>query len=621
MARNDGGDGPKRKPRGASVLAFVLLAMVVGGLAGFGVTNFGGSLSVIGRVGDREISVGDYANALRAEVNAFAAQVGQPVSTQQAIALGLDARARQQLVAAAALANEADRAGLSAGDARVAAELMKIPAFQGPAGAFDREAYRMVLRQNGMTEAGFEERIREDLARSLLSGAVAGGFAAPAPLVDTLFSWVAEQRGLTLLRLTPAELTAPVPAPAEADLRAHYEANVAAFTRPEARRIAWAALLPADLAPSMEVDEATLRKAYDDRLSDFVQPERRLVERLVYPDDAAAAAARARLDAGESFETLVAERGLALPDVDLGDVTEAELGPAGPAVFALAGPGVAGPLPSDLGPALFRMNAVLPAQETTFEQARPDLQAELAADAARRAIATRREKIEDALAGGATLDDLAREQGMTRGTIDLRPDSDEALAGYPAFREAAAAAAEGDDPVVVELDDGGLAALTLEAVIPAAPIPFEEARPAVAEAWTAAATAAALAARAEEIRAAIAGGAAPGSFGAPETVARIARDGSIEGAPPELLEAVFAMAPGEARVVTGPDFTAVVVLDAIHPADPASPEQAPVRAAIAAQAQQALAQDALALFTNALIAEAGVQLDEPAIAAVHSRLP
>jgi peptidyl-prolyl cis-trans isomerase D len=38
-------------------------------------------------------------------------------------------------------------------------------------------------------------------------------------------------------------------------------------------------------------------------------PERRLVERLVYPDQAAADAARARLDAGESFETLVADRG------------------------------------------------------------------------------------------------------------------------------------------------------------------------------------------------------------------------------------------------------------------------------------------------------------------------
>ena len=36
----------------------------------------------------------------------------------------------------------------------------------------------------------------------------------------------------------------------------------------------------------------SLKQMYEDRIDEFVVPERRLVERLVYPDQAAADAAR-----------------------------------------------------------------------------------------------------------------------------------------------------------------------------------------------------------------------------------------------------------------------------------------------------------------------------------------
>ncbi|MFH7450842.1 peptidylprolyl isomerase, partial [Pseudomonas syringae pv. tagetis] len=90
------------------------------------------------------------------------------------------------------------------------------------------------------------------------------------------------------------------------------------------------------------------RDLYQSRIDEFQQPERRMVERLVYPSEADAAAAKARLDAGEvSFEQLAAERGLTLTDIDLGERAEAELGAAGPAVFALDQPGVVGPVQTD----------------------------------------------------------------------------------------------------------------------------------------------------------------------------------------------------------------------------------------------------------------------------------
>lgn len=344
MAKDtEGRKGPNPVARTA---VWILIGFLLIGLAGFGIENFGGRVATVGQVGDRDIGTTDYARALQQEQNALSAQMGQAVTFAQMQALGMDARVRQSLVLRAALDNEAERMGLSAGDARVAAEVRAIPAFQGLDGQFDRAAYGEIVAREGLTEAEFETRVREDVARSLLQGAIVGGFAAPAAMTGTLYAWVDERRGFSVLPLTEADLSAPLPAATDAELQGFYDANLATFTAPEKKRIAYAVLLPETLAPGIALDETALRAAYDARIAEFVQPERRLVERLVYPDQAQAEAAKARLDAGEvTYDQLVAERGLAMTDVDMGDVTPADLGGAGEAVFALTAPGVVGPLP------------------------------------------------------------------------------------------------------------------------------------------------------------------------------------------------------------------------------------------------------------------------------------
>ncbi len=617
----DSEDSPRKKGKGSQIIVWILTAMLVAGLGGFGITNFGGGATAIGTVGTREISATEYARALQQELAAMSAQFGQNITLSQAQTLGVDRNVLQQLIAQAALDNEAERAGLSVGDARVAAEITNTPAFSSTTGGFDRDTYRFALNRANISETEYESGLRSDLTRQMLTGAVAGGFAAPATLTDTLYAYVAERRAFTLLRLTQADLPTPPQAATDAALQAFYNDNIAQFTAPEAKRITYAALLPDAIAADQQVDEDTLRRMYDDRIAEFVQPEQRLVERLVYPDQAAADAARARLDAGEAFETLVADRGLTLVDIDLGEVAREDLGAAGEAVFALDGPGVAGPFASDLGPALFRMNAILAAQEITFDQAKSDLAAELQTDAARRTIADKIESIDDALAGGGTLEDLVRDQGMTLGTVDyvVGTASPEGIAAYPKFRAAADAAATGDFPEAVVLDDGGVVALRLDEIVSPTPIPFETARDAVTEAWQKAELARALSDRAIEIKAAVEGGATLASFGILERTATIARDGFVENTPPDFMQAVFAMAPDEMRVIEGPGFTGIVSLDSVEVGAAEGDAAAALKGAIATQVEQAIAQDALQLFSGALTSEAGITLDQGAINAVHAR--
>jgi peptidyl-prolyl cis-trans isomerase D len=305
----------------------------------------------------------------------------------------------------------------------------------------------------------------------------------------------------------------------------------------------------------------------------------------------------------------------------LGDVSKLQLGAAGDGVFAMTEPGVAGPLPSDLGPALFRMNAVLAAQETTFDEAKESLGAEMRTDAARRAIDAPQRRDQRSPRLGRRLEEVAQEAGMEIATLDyVATDTPEGITAYSGFREAADALQEGDFPEAILLDEGALVALRLDEIVPPSPIPLEEVRADVVAAWTAEAQAKALAARAAEVKAEVEGGASLGAFGIVSVTRNITRDGFVEAAPETLLPTLFGMEAGALAVVEGDGFIGLLRLDEIIPAATTGEDAEALRDMIEIRARQALAQDAFQLFANALSNEAGIQLDQTAINAVHAQM-
>lgn len=612
---------PLRKRRGNTII-WILMGMLILGLGGFGVRNLGGSVQAIASVGDREITVQDYGRAMSREMQATSAQIGQPISFEMARQLGIDRSVQARLLASAALEGEAARVGISVGDAEVRKRLMSFPAFQGLDGKFDREAYKLALQREGLTEGAFETKLRDEAARTLLQGAVVGAVAAPEVLSATITAWATETRDFTLAELIAADLPAPVAAPDEAQIKAYYDAHPEPYTQPETRRISYVWLTPDMLADSVTLDEAALRKTYDERIGEFVTPERRLVEKLVYPDSAAAHDAKARLDAGEiDFAGLARERGLELADIDLGEVSKEDLGAAGDAVFALDAPGVVGPVETDLGPALFAMNGILDAQTTTFEEARDDLSSEARYDQARRMIAERTDALEDLLASGATLEDVARESDMELGTIAFTSGSEDGIAAYAPFRAAAARATAEDFPQLETLEDGGVFALRLDGIDPPALRPLDQVRDQVVADWTRDETETALVRLATDIAAKTTEPAMLERSGLVTTrYDGFARNGHIDGAPAEVAERAFAMAEGATEVVTAGGQVFLIALRAIQAADPADPDVASLRRQVDDQMSQAVAQDLFQLFTEAVEARAGIRLNPAAIAAVNAQM-
>lgn len=607
---------------GANKLVWVMLAGVMLGLGGFGITNFGGGATTIGRVGSHDINVNDYARSFRREIQAFSAQIGKPVTMDMARTLGIDRAVQQQVFAEATYDNEADKLGVSVGDEEVRRRILAIKAFQGLDGTFNRDSYKLTLQQNGMTETQFEAQLRAEAARGLLQGAVAGGVAAPETFVRVQTAWANQTRDFTLAQLLPSDLPEPVPAPTEAQIKTYFDANPGPFTRPETRNLTYVWLSPDSLADKVKVDEQALKDAYQARLAEFVIPETRMVERLVYPSEAEAAAARARVDARQAkMEDLARERGLSLTDIDLGEMTKKDLGAAGDAVFAMTAPGIVGPLPSDLGPALYAMNGIIDAKETSFEEARDELSQAIVQDRARRMVADESDKISDLLASGATLEDVAKESGMTIGKVAFNSESEGGIVGYAPFREAAGAVTDQDFPELRDLDDGGVFALRLDSIDPPALKPLDAVREDVAAAWTKDETHARLVALGQEIMAQIDNGATLDSLGLVTTAYKgFARSGFVEGAAPDVVQKVFTLAEGKNAVVDTPDGVSVVAVSKINAADPKDADVAAMADALRTKLGQSVANDVLDLYTAALQSEAKVSINQSAIEAVQAQL-
>lgn len=613
---------PLRSKKRGNTLIWTLMALIMLGLGGFGARNFGGSTQSLGSVGDRKIEPRDYARALNREMQATSAQIGQPVNFATAQQLGIDQNVLARLLASATLEGEAARIGLSVGDGAVRDRLQSFTAFNGMDGKFDREAYKLALQREGMTEGEFEGKLRDEASRTILQSAALGAATAPAVLDDKITSWGMETRDFTLAELIPSDLPAPVAAPTEDQIKTYYDAHPEPYMRPETRRITYVWLSPDMLADKVQLDEAALRKSYEERIKEYVTPERRMVEKLVYPDTATAEAAKARLDKGEvDFAGLAKERGLELSDVDLGEVSKESLGAAGDAVFALTKPGVVGPIDTDLGPALFSMNGILDAQTVTFEEARDDLSSEAKFDQARRVIAEQNDKLQDLLASGASLEDVAKESDMQLFTIALDATTQDGIAAYAPFRDAAQKATADDFPSLTALDDGGVFALRLDGIDPPALKPLDEVRDQVVADWTRDETQAALKRLAAETVAKLTDAAALESSGLVTTrYADFARGGFIDKAPPEVAKEVFRMAPGKTAVVEAKGQVFVIGLSKVNAADPADTDVATFRKQVSEQMSQAFAQDIFQLFTQSVENRAGIQLDQAAIAAVNAQM-
>ena len=359
-----------------------------------------------------------------------------------------------------------------------------------------------------MRPAEFEELLRLEAARELVAGGVQAAATMPATAARTVLDFLGEKRGFDWLRLDAGLLPAPIAAPTDAELEAEHEAHPRPLHPPRDPPHHLRERHPRGARRHHRGPRGRAARRLRGRRRHLPDPERRVADRIGFGTAAEAAAAKARLDAGEiDFDALAAERGLKPEDIDQGFVTADELAAeARDAVFGAPEPGHRRPGRDPARP------VALPHQR---HPRRRDHAVRGGAGRPRRRARARRGRAADPRGHRADRGP-ARRRRHRRG--DRRRDRARArqrrarrqhqggLADDPAFREAALAAETGVETDLVALDDGGLATLRVDAVEPPALLPLAEVRDRVAADWTAARTAEALTELAEGYVAELEGG-------------------------------------------------------------------------------------------------------------------
>lgn len=618
----------RHRKSGFFVWAILILLMV--GLAGFGVSTAGnGSGQVVLTVGDTEVQAADYSRALKQEVDAISNQIGRQVPMSEARQYGIDRMVLSRLASDAALDDEASRLGLSVGDTAVHALLVATPAFRGPDGKFDTLTYDAALQRVGLARGTYEDMLRAEATRDMLAGAIQAPVAMPAVAADTLLAYAGERRRFDWIALDAALLPEPVPAPTEEQLAAFHDANTARYTRPETRRITYALLEPATLAATIQIPEDELRQAYDAAGTRFATPERRAIDRIGFGTQAEAQAAMDRIAAGTAtFDAIAAERGLTAAETDQGDVAASALSPeAAKAVFGATEPGVVGPVPTPLGPSIYRINAILAATSTPFDQAKAELAQERALAQAKREILDEAKGVDDMLAGGARLEEIVKDSHFTLGKIALDAQTTGPLADDPAFRKAAMEADRDVETDLIELGDGGLVALRVDAVEGPAVIPLAEIRDRVAQDWTAQETTRRLGEFGDSLKTEAAGGLSMADLAARlgrplEAGGPIARNDLQPELPQGAVAALFAAEPQGVVVARGETGgVALIQVTEVIPLDLKSAQAASVLQNATQQMRQGAAEDVLALTVQAVQAQRGVQVDQALMERILAQFP
>lgn len=318
-------------------------------------------------------------------------------------------------------------------------------------GKFDRGVYGSRLAQAGLSVTQFEAEMRKTLQRQQVQNALrTSDFLTPQEL-DRLFALENEQREVRYAVLPPEKFAAGADV-SDAAVSKYYEANQQDFLTPESVRLRYGELRLEQLASEVTVSDQELRDAYAAAKDRYVEPERRRARHILIAaespkDDAAArkkaedvlAEARAGKDFGELAKQHSQDPGSAAQGGELGwSERSAFVAPFADALFSMSVGEIRGPVKTQYGYHLIRLDEIQPGKAKTFEEARLELDAQLHRERAADLFGERQEQVELRIEQvGNDLGALASEFGLTVGTVEtfMRGGGGAPLGSSPELQE------------------------------------------------------------------------------------------------------------------------------------------------------------------------------------------
>ena len=629
---------------GTIVMAAVLLAI----LAGFAIadaSNFGsGNLSLgmgdsaLARAGSERVTDADMSDALQRRL--AQARQQNPEADYATIAGDFDP-ILSALIDERALVAFANEHGFRLSKRLVDAEIAQIPGTRGLNGQFSEQAYQGFLAQQRMTDAQLRRLLGSSLLQRLVLAPVVANPRVPVGLATPYASMMLEAREGEAATI-PVALFRSGLNPTDADLQRYYAANRARYTVPEQRVIRIARIGPEQVA-GVSASEQEIAAYYNANQATYGAKDTRSFSQAVVPDQRTAAAIAGRAKQGGTLAAAAAPAGSNAAVTTVTDQSQEAYGSiagaqVAAAAFAAPQGAVIGPIQSDFGWVVVKVESIKREGGKSLAQARGEIAEKLNADKRRQALEELVDRVQTTIDEGgnfgeavasarvqASATPLIMANGRSRADTAYRAPAELAKAIEAGFQ-----IAPNDPPEIITLPDNqGYALVSPGQVVPAAPAPLASIRDQVRADWinsqaiqrarAAAAAIEAKALRGVPLAQAVREAAVPLPAVRPLAARRIEIANANAAVPPPM-RMLFTLAQGKSRLVADQQNRGffVVKVNKIVPGNALL--QPALIARMQNELQQAIGEDYAAQLVNAIRADVEVERNEGAIAATKKRI-
>ena len=286
------------RERSQGWIAKVILILLIVPFALWGVDSYisgSGKEPPVANVGDVEISQREFGKALKEQQDQMEAKVEESALRKMVI---------DQLVNSSVLTQAANKAGFSVLDPQIQSVLTGVDVFQDK-GKFSEQKMDAWLAGRGMTRAELMALVSKDLLLKQVQISYGEGAVAPKPSADRLAKLLAQQREVNEAIFDQKNYVASVNIDDKA-VEAEYKQNQAKYATPAMVRVQYLTLSQDALAAGVQISEAQVRKYFDENPAQFQEPEQRRASHILIKVEAGADAA-AKQAAKVRAEQLVAE--------------------------------------------------------------------------------------------------------------------------------------------------------------------------------------------------------------------------------------------------------------------------------------------------------------------------
>ncbi|MGE0251528.1 MAG: peptidyl-prolyl cis-trans isomerase [Dongiaceae bacterium] len=466
---------------------------------------------------------------------------------------------------------ETKRIGLSVPDSVIKDMIRKYPSFQHD-GKFSPDAFKNFLRTNNLNESSFLAMLRQDWSDTQLATIFSDhGYTLPA-IEAAGAAFAQQQRQADIIEL-PYSAVKNVGTPSDGELEEFLETRRAQYSTPEYRDLTAVSFTAKNIAARAKVSEEELRDEYEKNLSAFQIPEGRVLNQLLFPDEKAAQAAYKAAKSAKSLSAAAASLKPPQKVIELGTLRANEMSDEiGKAVLSTSETGIIGPVKTDLGWHVLEIKKIVPQSTKSFDTVKNELRMAVQQRNAEEQIYKLANDVQDRLASGAKLEELAKEFDLSIYTVKgIDPDG-KTKAGQPAilpvsdekaFLAAAFRTPQGQDSGWQELKDGAYFVVRTDALEERRLKPMAQIRPAAIAAWQA---------EQQKFRAREDAVKAVKDLNAGESVGKIANqlNGKVSTSPlvgredkslnPRLMGQIFALQKGQAAMIETENGLTIAVL-------------------------------------------------------------